>query len=86
MEYPMSTEFDSLTQCLADNEMVVDGAEIHGMMCGMLCGGMSPSEQQWLVVLQDTMNQGQPLASTVVSQLQNLFNETCQQLTPINKK
>tara|TARA_B100000519_G_scaffold143440_1_gene124441 strand:- start:31 stop:660 length:630 start_codon:yes stop_codon:yes gene_type:complete len=80
MEYPMSTEFDSLTQCLADNEMVVDGAEIHGMMCGMLCGGMSLSEQQWLVVLQDTMNQGQPLASTVVSQLQNLFNETCQQL------
>ena len=45
MEYPMSTEFDSLTQCLADNEMVVDGAEIHGMMCGMLCGGMSLSEQ-----------------------------------------
>lgn len=75
-----TTEFDSLTQCLTDNDMIVDGAEIHGMMCGMLCGGMALSEQQWMVVLQDTMNQGQPLATPVVDMLKELFNETCQQL------
>lgn len=73
-------DFDVLTQCLANHEMVVDGAEIHGMMCGMLCGGMPLSEQQWLVVLQDTMNQGEPIADTVIEQLQQVFNETCQQL------
>ncbi|HBY41059.1 MAG: UPF0149 family protein [Pseudomonadota bacterium] len=75
-----TADFDSVTQCLTNHDMVVDGAEIHGMMCGMLCGGMSLSEQQWLEVLQDTMNQGQTLDKPVAECLQNLFNQTCQQL------
>lgn len=38
-------DFDLVIQCLINYDMVVDGVEIYGMMCGMLCGGMLLSEQ-----------------------------------------
>lgn len=73
-------KFETVTQVLSDNEVIVDGAEIHGMLCGMLGGGMALSDQNWLKVLEDIAHQGQPLPPKAVAALTELFNQTCQQM------
>jgi yecA family protein len=60
--------------------MVVDAAEIHGMICGMLAGGMALTEQAWLTVIEDTTNEGGKLHPEVTNSLTELYNQTCQQL------
>lgn len=73
-------QFETITQVLTEHDVIVDAAEIHGMICGMLCGGMALSDQNWKVVIQDTANQGTSLPSPVADILTELFNKTCQQL------
>lgn len=73
-------DYDGVSNLLSQHSIVVDGAEIHGMLCGMLCGGMALTDQQWIHALSDTTNQGEPFNDTVAQILKDLFNQTCQQL------
>nr|WP_203565769.1 UPF0149 family protein [Alteromonas hispanica] len=73
-------DYDSVTNKLSQHGVIVDGAEIHGILCGMLCGGMSLTDQKWLEALSETVNQGDDFSESVVFTLTTLFNQTCQQL------
>ena len=66
-------DYDSVSNKLSQQSIIVDAAEVHGILCGMLCGGMSLTDQKWLEALSETINQTQHLLTT-------LFNQTCQQL------
>ncbi|WP_269519169.1 UPF0149 family protein [Alteromonas sp. BMJM2] len=73
-------DYDSVTNTLSQHGVIVDGAEIHGILCGMLCGGMSLTDQKWLEALSETVNQDESFSEPVVFTLTTLFNQTCQQL------
>lgn len=73
-------DYDHVTNKLSQQDIIVDGAEVHGILCGMLCGGMSLTDQKWLAVLNDTIHQGEGFNDATTFLLTGLFNQTCQQL------
>ena len=73
-------DYDSVSNKLSQHGIVVDGAEVHGILCGMLCGGMSLTDQKWLSALSDTIHQGENFNDATTHLLNTLFNQTCQQL------
>ncbi|MBU2979375.1 UPF0149 family protein [Alteromonas sp. C1M14] len=73
-------DYDHVTNMLSQYDVIADGAEIQGTLCGLLCGGMPVSERKWLDVLKDTMNEGAAFPAELENLLTSVFNALCQQL------
>ena len=76
----MNTEeqkYELITAALQRNNILASAAEIQGVLCGMLGGGMPLEAQDWVEAIADFVNQGEPLAKEVQEQLVNLYNQTC---------
>jgi len=73
-------DYDSVSNKLSQQGVIVDAAEVHGIMCGMLCGGMLLTDPKWLEALSETINQGDGFSDPAQHLLNTLFNQTCQQL------
>lgn len=72
--------YETLSTLLEQNDILSDAAEIQGMFCGMLSGGMALENQEWSTALADAINQGEALPGLVKDALTELYNLTCQQL------
>jgi yecA family protein len=72
--------FDTLTALLERNNILTTAAEIQGMFCGMLGGGMPLECQDWLEPLADFINQGESFSKEVDEEFKSLFQITCQEL------
>lgn len=72
--------FDILTPLLERNNILTTAAEVQGMFCGMLGGGMPLECQDWLEPLADFIHQGELFSKEVDEAFKNLFDSTCQQL------
>lgn len=76
-----STNFyDTLTALLERNDILTSAAEVQGMFCGMLGGGMPLECQDWLEPLADFIHQGETFSNDVIEAFRNLYDNTCQQL------
>jgi uncharacterized protein len=64
--------FDRLSQFLQQQGMLANAAEVHGMLCGMLAGGASPSSEHWLALLSDLLHEGQTFPAPVRTKLDDL--------------
>ncbi len=73
-------DYDTVSNKLTQQGIVVDGAEVHGILCGMLCGGMSLTDQKWQEALSETIHQGESFDDQTRHLLDTLFNQLCQQL------
>lgn len=71
--------YESITEILKANDIIVDAAEVQGILCGMLAGGMDLDNQQWLEALADLINQSQALNDNAQSIVVALFDQVCQQ-------
>ena len=69
-------DYDSVSNKLSQQGVIVDAAEVHGILCGMLCGGMSLTDQKWLEALSETINQGDAFSDPTQHLLNSLFNQT----------
>jgi len=78
-----SPDFLTTTDLLAKYDVLIDGAEVHGIICGMLCGGMTLENQDWIAVLTDVANNSVPFAPELVTQLRALYDATVAQLTDV---
>lgn len=72
--------FDSLTALLEQNNILTSAAEVQGMLCGMLGGGMPLECQDWLEPLADFIHQGETFSKDVEQAFRSLYDSTCQQL------
>lgn len=72
--------YETLSSVLDRHNILADGAEIHGILCGMLSGGMPLEDREWFDPMSDFIHQGEDLPGEVKDQLLVLFNATCQQL------
>lgn len=72
--------YEKLSALLQQFNILTDAAEIHGILCGMLSGGMPLESRDWLEPLADFVNQGEPFSSEVKTAVLELYDETCQQL------
>jgi yecA family protein len=72
--------YETLSSVLDRHNILADGAEIHGILCGMLSGGMRLEDREWLEPIADFIHQGEELPQEAKTHLLALFNDTCQQL------
>lgn len=72
--------YEKLSALLQQFNISTDAAEIHGLLCGMLSGGMPLESRDWLEPLADFVNQGDSLPVDVKTAVLALYDETCQQL------
>ncbi len=73
-------DFERINTLLGRHNIATEAAEVHGMLCGMLAGGMALESRDWLPLLADFINQGESLGQEIQDALIQLYNQTCQQL------
>jgi hypothetical protein len=71
--------YENFTAMLKQHNIIVDAAEVHGILCGMLGGGMNIDDQEWIQALADIINQGDALPSTAQHNIQKMFDKICQE-------
>jgi yecA family protein len=72
--------FETLTTLLERHNILASAAEVQGMFCGMLGGGMPLECLDWHEPIADFIHQGEKLPGEVQTELEQLYNFTCQQL------
>lgn len=75
-----SQVYEHISNVLERNNVLADAAEVHGIICGMLAGGMPLEDREWLEPMADFIHQGDSLPIDAKDELVELFNQTCQQL------
>ncbi len=75
----ISLSYDLITNALQQHNVIVDASEIHGILCGMLAGGMNIDDTEWSKTLNDIINQGDAIAEPAQNHITTMFNLVCQQ-------
>lgn len=72
--------YEELDALLEQNNLLFSAAELHGVICGLICGGISLTEQSWQSKLYDLTNDGDALPIAVKNSANQLFNTAKEQL------
>ncbi|MDT0593532.1 UPF0149 family protein [Glaciecola petra] len=71
--------YESISTILQQHDVVVDAAEIQGILCGMLAGGMDLDDREWTNALNDVVNQGDKMHPKVIDQTTQMYDKLCQE-------
>ena len=74
-------EYQSIAAELKSASLAVSPAELHGLLVGMLSGGLAINDQTWQPVLFDYTNQGMGWPSSALALAQSVFQVTVNELT-----
>jgi|SRR5690554_3928201 len=69
-----------LSELLVPLQIILDPAELHGVLCGKFCGGADPSETDWLLEAVEELDFTQPPDHAVRAALSALFQQTRRQM------
>lgn len=69
--------YDRLTEFFEQNGMLSNGAEVHGILTGMIAGGASLKGDDWLLLLSDLIHEGQSFTPSVKERLKALAADIC---------
>lgn len=72
--------YEAVQDVLNKHGVAADPASIHGILCGLLSGGMGHAQNDWIGVLQDTCYQEQQFNEPTLYLLTQVFNQCCQEL------
>jgi uncharacterized protein YgfB (UPF0149 family) len=68
--------WQQLTSNLKMAELGATASECHGIVCGLICGGINLQDNSWYGVFYDLMNDGIALPIDLKKMLQQVFTET----------
>lgn len=71
--------FEKVANELLVNKIACDPSELHGILCGMVAGGMSMDNQEWINSLSDFINSGEPFASEMEALILQVYETSCTQ-------
>ncbi|PFG55300.1 hypothetical protein ATG66_1589 [Vibrio sp. ES.051] len=74
-------EYQSIAAELRSASLAVTPAELHGLLVGMLSGGLAINDQTWQPILFDYTNDGMGWPSTSLAFAQSVFKVTVNELT-----
>jgi uncharacterized protein YgfB (UPF0149 family) len=57
-----ATPYDRLAHCLSDGPLSASPAEVHGILCGLICAGHPRAEAVWLAEVEPVASEGDLLA------------------------
>lgn len=69
-------EYTQAEGLLEQNDVMASPAELHGILCGFLSGGVTPTGKTWLTEFNSLVNDGIPMPAAVRSWLEELFLAT----------
>ena len=71
-----SLNYERVERQLASADIESSGAEVHGILCGLICAGRSDAEARWFAELFDEDNAGDLLVRECAQSLRVLHDET----------
>ncbi|EMW0565537.1 YecA family protein [Vibrio parahaemolyticus] len=74
-------EYQSIAAELQSASLAVTPAELHGLLVGMLSGGLAINDQTWQPILFDYTNEGMGWPTTALAFAQTVFKVTANELT-----
>ncbi|QDE30127.1 MULTISPECIES: UPF0149 family protein [Shewanella] len=80
MAIPPSLCIDKLKKALDFAEVGHHPVEVHGMLVGLICGGVKQEKLTWLKPLVELMNDGQPLEPKLQQLIIELYQDTVTRL------
>ena len=72
--------FKDVEKILEDAELYTNVSETHGVISGLICGGVSLDNQNWLTHFNDVVNEGMGLPVKVKKLVQSLFGQVVSQI------
>ncbi len=72
-------KYEALSNTLSHHQVGVDVAEIQGVLCGMLAGGMNVDDRDWLKELPELINGGESFHKECVDAIIALYDLACQE-------
>ncbi len=72
--------YDEAADLLSAQDVMATPAELHGVLCGLLCGGAPYQGNGWLQAFNELVNDGQPLPASVSSWLREVGDASWQGL------
>ncbi|ELC3159595.1 TPA: YecA family protein [Vibrio harveyi] len=74
-------EYQSIAAELKSASLAVTPAELHGLLVGMLSGGLAINDQTWQPILFDYTNEGMGWPSSALAPAQSVYQVTVNELT-----
>ncbi|MDA0122012.1 MULTISPECIES: YecA family protein [Vibrio] len=74
-------EYQSIAAELKSASLAVTPAELHGLLVGMLSGGLAINDQTWQLILFDYTNEGMGWPSSALALAQSVYQVTVNELT-----
>ena len=72
--------YQEVATTLRSHGLASSPAEVHGLMTGMLCGGLPVNGVSWADPIADFANNGEPLSDGLKTELNLLFSATALEL------
>jgi yecA family protein len=74
-------DYQTIAAELTSASLAVTPAELHGLLTGMLSGGLATNDQSWQPILFDYTNEGMGWPTTALALAQAVFSVTANELT-----
>ena len=68
-----NSQWQLLDQALKQAALGATASEVHGVISGLICGGVSLEDRSWYPAFNDLMNDGQALPAELKTQVETLF-------------
>lgn len=82
MTSQLNDDYSLLNNQLKSTQIGVNASELHGFIAGILAGGIQ--DESWKVLLNDMMNDGQPITGTLSNTIKLIYQQIKQQLANEN--
>ena len=77
--------YETLESDLKAQGLAVTPSELHGLLSGMICGGLAVDGEQWLAPICDYANQGEALTDGAKRVIRAVFNATSAELNQVTQ-
>ncbi|NTS77177.1 UPF0149 family protein [Catenovulum sp. SM1970] len=73
-------DYDDFDFLLSTQKLPCSASELHGILCGAICGGMAKQSREWLMIIRDFCLDGAVVPDDIVTGLIEIYDLTFAQL------
>ena len=75
--------YDTVDAALREQGLAVTPSELHGLLSGMICGGMAVGDESWVGPVSDYANEGAPLSDGAKATVRTVFDAVSAELAAL---
>jgi len=73
--------FEKITTILETAELYTNASETHGVLSGLVCGGVKLDDQSWRTHFNDVVNEGMGLPAHIQRLVESIYGQVVNQIT-----